>query len=54
MLQEATTDFRMQSSYERATEVNEYLLYTIQISMQMQTLVILISVLHTYGLQDLA
>lgn len=52
MLQEATTDFIMRPVYEAATEVNKYQLCMILPYLQKQSPIILISVLHTYGLQD--
>lgn len=52
MLPEATTDFIMHPVYEAATEVNKYQLCTILLCLQKQNPIILISVLHTYGLQD--
>lgn len=52
MLQEATTDFIMHPVYEAGTEVNRYQLHTILPCLQKQNPIILIGVLHTYGLQD--
>lgn len=54
MPQEATTDFIMHPIYEAAREVNKYHLCMILPCLQNQTPITLISVLHTYGLQDLA
>lgn len=54
MLQEATTDFIMHPIYEAAKEVNKYQLCIILSYLQNQTPIILIGVLHTYGLQDQA
>lgn len=52
MLPEATTDFMMHPVYEAATEVSKYQLCTILPCLQKQSPIILIGVLHTYGLQD--